>query len=87
MLNRPLRLMVLVLVGMLVGAMPALANRLDHAYGFADCSRFAVLADGSELNVPGATYAVAYRIWVVPTSGSPTIVDGSFPVTDANLKF
>src|SRR5690349_7643784 len=86
--SRSLLLLGVTAVMMVMFAMPAAANHIDSATANATCTGYTINFKGAELDVPGATYVVAYSITVTPQSGSPVTIAGSVPVTpDAQLKF
>jgi uncharacterized repeat protein (TIGR01451 family) len=81
-----LAILAIALIGL--HAAPAAANHIDHAIAGATCTGYGIFVDGGELNVPGAIYAIGYRIFLVPPTGPPITVDGGMFVTpDANQKF
>ena len=78
-------LRLLTLIGILaICAMPAFANHIDYAMVTADCTRFMISVSGGDLNTPGATYVVNYKIVLTPTSGSAITITDSIPVSPAN---
>ena len=78
-------LRLLTLIGILaICAMPAFANHIDYAMVTADCTEFMISVSGGDLNTPGATYVVNYKIVLTPTSGSAITITDSIPVSPAN---
>src|SRR5438552_18004306 len=78
-------LRLLTLIGILaICAMPAFANHIDYAMVTADCTRFMISVSGGDLNTPGATYVVNYKIVLTPTSGSAITITDSIAVSPAN---
>ena len=73
-------LRLLTLIGILaICAMPAFANHIDYAMVTADCTRFMISVSRGDLNTPGATYVVNYKIVLTPTSGSAITITDSIP--------
>jgi hypothetical protein len=71
-----------------LAASPANANQLASAAISANCNSYTVSVAGGNLDIPNATYAVQYTIYVTPSTGAPYTVSDSVAVApDANLNF
>jgi uncharacterized repeat protein (TIGR01451 family) len=87
-MRRLARLLALVTGIIALCSVSAFANHIDSAVAIGNCVGFAIQVSGGELNVPGATYAVGYRVVAAPAAGTTVIVDGTIAVTpDASGSF